>query len=187
MTKLIYLMITSLDGYVADEHGSFSWTAPSEKWNSYINELCSSCGTFLYGRRMYEAMVYWETEYLAHNHQEEFHLDFARQWQAVEKIVYSRTLTEPRSARTRIEREFEADAIRRLKVDAERDLTIQGPDLAAQALKAGLVDEIQIFVLPVIVGGGKRFLPDGLRLSLELVEERAFRNGVVAMRYAVRS
>jgi len=186
MAKLIYLMNTSLDAYVEDEHGSFSWTVPNEEWNSYINELCSSCGTFLYGRRMYEAMVYWETEYAAHNHQE-FHLDFARQWQAAEKIVYSRTLAEPRSARTRIEREFDADAVRRLKVNAERDMTIQGPELAAQALRAGLVDEIQIFVLPVIVGGGKQFFPDGLRLDLELVEERAFRNGVVAVRYAVRS
>ena len=186
MAKLIYLMNTSLDAYVADEHGSFSWTVPNEEWISYINELCSSCGTFLYGRRMYEAMVYWETEYAAHNHQE-FHLTFARQWQAAEKIVYSRTLAEPRSARTRIEREFDADAVRRLKVNAERDMTIQGPELAAQALRAGLVDEVQIFVLPVIVGGGKRFFPDGLRLDLELVEERAFRNGVIAVRYAVRS
>lgn len=186
MAKLIYLMNTSLDAYVADEHGSFSWIIPNEEWISYINDLCSSCGTFLYGRRMYEAMVYWEAEYAAHNHQE-FHLDFAKLWQAAEKIVYSRTLAEPRSARTRIEREFDADAVQWLKVNAERDMTIQGPELATQALRAGLVDEIQIFVLPVIVGGGKRFFPDGLRLGLELVEERAFRNGVVAMRYAVRS
>lgn len=186
MAKLIYLMNTSLDAYVEDEHGSFSWAIPTEEWISYINELCSSCGTFLYGRRMYESMVYWETEYTVHNHQE-FLLDFARQWQAAEKIVYSRTLAEPRSARTRIEREFDADAVRQLKVNAERDMTIQGPELAAQAFRAGLVDEVQIFVSPVIVGGGKRFLPDGLRLGLELVEERAFHNGIVAVRYAVRS
>jgi len=177
-------MNTSLDTYVEDEHGSFGWIAPNKEWNSYINEICSSCGIFLYGRRMYEAMVYWETEYAAHNHQD-FHLDFAKQWQAAEKIVYSRTLAEPRSVRTRIEREFDTDEVRRLKVNAERDMTIQGPEIAAQALGAGLVDEIQIFVLPVIVGGGKQFFPDGLHLNLELVEERAFRNGVVAVRYAV--
>lgn len=186
MAKLIYLMNTSLDAYVADEHGSFSWIVPDEEWIGCINELCSSCGTFLYGRRMYEAMVYWETEYAAHNHQH-FHLDFARHWQAADKIVYSKTLPEPRSARTRIERQFDADAVRDIKVNAARDMTIQGPELAAQALRAGLVDEIQIFVLPVIVGGGKRLLPDGLRLSLELVAERAFRSGVVALRYTVRS
>jgi dihydrofolate reductase len=186
MAKLIYLMNTSLDAYVADEQGSFSWIVPNEEWISYINEVCSSCRTFLYGRRMYEAMVYWETEYAAQNHQE-FHLDFARLWQTAEKIVYSRSLAEPRSARTRIEREFDADAVRRLKLNAEHDISIQGPELATQALRAGLVDEIQILVLPVIVGGGKRLFPDGLRLKLELVEERAFRNGVVALRYAVRS
>lgn len=131
-------------------------------------------------------MVYWETDYAAHNHQA-FHLDFARQWQAAEKIVYSRTLAEPRSARTRIEREFDTDAVRRLKAGAERDITIQGPELAAQSLRAGLVDEAHLLILPVIVGGGKQCFPDDLRLGLELVEERAFRNGVVAMRYAVHS
>jgi dihydrofolate reductase len=186
MAKLIYLMNTSLDAYVADEQGSFSWIVPNEEWISYINEVCSSCRTFLYGRRMYEAMVYWETEYAAQNHQA-FHLDFARLWQTAEKIVYSRSLAEPRSARTRIERKFDADAVRRLKLNAEHDISIQGPELATQALRAGLVDEIQILVLPVIVGGGKRLFPDGLRLKLELVEERAFGNGVVALRYAVRS
>ncbi len=186
MAKLIYLMNTSLDTYVEDEHGDFGWITPDEEWNSYINDVCSPCGTFLYGRRMYEAMVYWETAYAAHNH-EKFHLDFAEQWQAAEKIVYSRTLTEPRSARTRIEREFNPDEVRQLKINAKRDLTIQGPEIAAQALRAGLVDEIQIFVLPIIVGGGKQFLPDGLRLDLELIEQQAFRNGVIAMRYAVRS
>lgn len=186
MAKLIYLMNTSLDGYVEDEHGSFGWIVPNEEWISYINKICSSCDTFLYGRRMYEAMVYWETEYAAHNHQE-FHLDFARLWQAAEKIVYSTTLTEPSSARTRIEREFDADEVRRLKLNAERDMTIQGPEIAAQALRSRLVDEIQIFVLPVIVGGGKQFFPNGLRLDLELVEEGAFSNGIVAVRYAVRS
>ena len=153
--------------------------------NSYINELTSSFGTYLYGRRMYEAMVYWEAAYAAHD-LPQFLLDWARQWQAAEKIVYSRTLAEPRSARTRIEREFDPDAVRRLKADAEHDITVNGPELAAHALRAGLVDELQMIVCPVVVGGGKRFFPDGVRLDLDLLEERQFRNGVVALRYVVR-
>jgi dihydrofolate reductase len=185
MAKLIYIMNTSLDCYVEDEHGGFGWSAPDEEVNSYINELASSVGTYLYGRRMYEAMVYWETAYAAHD-QPQFLLDWARQWQATEKIVYSRTLAEPRSVRTRIEREFDPDAVRRLKADAEHDITVNGPELAAHALRAGLVDEFQMIVCPVVVGGGKRFFPVGMRLDLELVEERAFRKGVVILRYAVR-
>ena len=140
MAKLIYIMNTSLDCYVEDEHGGFGWSAPDEEVNSYINELASSVGTYLYGRRMYEAMVYWETAYAAHD-QPQFLLDWARQWQATEKIVYSKTLPEPRSARTRIEREFDPDAVRRLKADAEHDITVNGPEIAAHALRAGLVDE----------------------------------------------
>ena len=185
MAKLIYTMLTSLDGYVEDAHGSIGWTAPDEEVNSYINELASSVGTYLYGRRMYEAMEYWETAYAAHDHPQ-FLLDWARQWQATEKIAYSRTLAEPRSARTRIEREFDPDAVRRLKADAVHDITVNGPELAAHALRAGLVDEFQMFVCPVVLGGGKRFFPDGVRSDLELVEERAFRKGVVALRYTVR-
>ena len=185
MAKLTYMMNTSLDCYVEDEHGGFGWSAPDEEVNSYINELVSSFGTYLYGRRMYEAMVYWETAYAAHDHPQ-FLLDWARQWQAAEKIVYSRSLTEPRSARTRIEPEVDPDAVRRLKADAEHDITVNGPELAAHALRAGLVDEFQMIVCPVVVGRGKRFFPDGVRSDLELVDERAFRNGVVGLRYAVR-
>lgn len=185
MAKLLYLMQTSLDGYVEDQQGNFDWSVPNEEVNVYINELVSPYGTYLYGRRMYESMVYWEAAYKANNHSQ-FHLDFARQWQAAEKIVYSGTLTEPRSARTRIEREFDPDAVRRLKADAAHDLTISGPALAAHALKAGLVDEIQMFVCPALAGGGKPFFPQGVQASLELVDERAFHNGVVAVRYAVR-
>jgi len=186
MAKLIYSMLTSLDGYTEDEHGDFGWGAPEDaEVHSYVNELASSVGTYLYGRRMYETMVYWET---AHTIPDlpQFELDWARQWQAAEKIVYSRTLAEPRSARTRIEREFDPDAVRRLKAGAEHDITVDGPELAAQAIRAGLVDEFQMIVCPVVVGGGKRFFPDGVRLDLELVEERPFGNGVVALRYAVR-
>jgi len=185
MAKLIYIMNTSLDGYVEDAQGDFGWTPPNKEVNSYINELASPVGTYLYGRRMYEAMVYWEAAYAEHD-LPQYLLDWAPQWQAAEKIVYSRTLAEPRSARTRIEREFDPDAVRRLKAEADKDITVNGPELAAHALRAGLVDELQMIVHPVIVGGGKPFFPDGVRLNLELIEARTFRQGVVALRYTVR-
>ena len=186
MAKLIYSMLMSLDGYTEDERGGFGWGAPDdEEVHSYINELGSSFGTYLYGRRMYETMIYWETAHMVTD-QPQFVLDWARQWQAAEKIVYSKTLAEPRSARTRIEREFEPDSVRRLKVDADRDITVDGPELAAHAIRAGLVDQFQMIVCPVVVGGGKRFFPDGVRLDLELVGERRFGKGVVVLRYAVR-
>jgi dihydrofolate reductase len=156
-----------------------------EAVHSYINQLASSFGTYLYGRRMYETMVYWETAHTVPD-QPQFVLDFARQWQAAEKIVFSRSLAEPRSARTRIERDFDADAVRRLKASAALDLTVDGPGLAAHAITAGLVDEFQMIVCPVVVGGGIRFFPDGVQLDLELVDERRFRNGVLVLRYAVR-
>ncbi len=185
MAKLIYSMLTSLDGYTEDEHGRFGWGAPEdEAVHSYINELGSSFGTYLYGRRMYETMVYWETAHTVPD-QPGFVLESARQWQSADKIVFSRTLAEPRSGRTRIERTFDPDAVRRLKAIAEHDLTVDGPGLAAHALRAGLVDELQMIVCPVVVGGGKRFFPDGVRLDLKLVEERRFRNGVLVLRYAV--
>jgi dihydrofolate reductase len=180
-------MFTSLDGYAEDAQGDFGWGAPEdEELHTYVNELASSVGTYLYGRRMYETMVYWETAHTIPN-QPTFVLDWARQWQAAEKIVYSRTLTEPRSARTRLERAFDTDVVRRLKADSDHDITIDGPQLAAVAIRAGIVDEFQIIVCPVVVGGGKRFFPDGVRLDLELVEERCFSNGVVVLRYIVRS
>ena len=185
MAKLIYSMLMSLDGYTEDEHGRFGWGAPEDgEVHSYINQLASAFGTYLYGRRMYETMVYWETAHTVRD-QPRFVLDFARQWQAAEKIVYSRTLAEPRSARTRIEREFDPDAIRRLKSDTKHDITVDGPELAAQAIRAGLVDEFQMIVCPVLVGSGKRFFPDGVPLDLALVEERRFRKGVIVLRYAV--
>ena len=185
MAKLIYVMNTSLDCYVEDEQGGFGWSAPNEEVNSYINELSSSVGTYLYGRRMYEAMVFWESAYAAHN-LPQFLLDWAKLWQAATKIVYSRSLTEARSTRTRVVREFDAKAVGRLKADAEHNISINGPELAAHALRAGLVDEIQMIVHPVVVGGGKRFFPVGVRADLELVEERGFRNGVIGLRYHLR-
>ncbi len=181
----MYLMNTSLDGYVEDAQGSFDWTGPDEELNTYINALTASFGTYINGRRMYESMVFWEKDYAAHD-LPQFQLDYAPIWQAADKIVYSSTLAEPPSERTRIERTFDPDAIRRLKANAQRDISINGPGLAAHALRAGVVDEILMLIYPVVVGGGKPFFPDGVRLDLERVEERPFRNGVVAVRYAVR-
>lgn len=186
MGKLIYSMLISLDGYTEDDHGRFGWGAPQdEEVHSYITALASSVGTYLYGRRMYETMVYWETAHTIPD-QPQFVLEWARQWRAADKVVYSRTLAGQRSARTRIERKFDPDAVRRLKADAKHDITVDGPELAAQAIRAGLVDEFQMIVCPAIVGGGKRFFPDGVRLDLELLEERRFDSGVVILRYGVR-
>jgi len=186
MAKLIYGMLTSLDGFVEDEEGRFGWSAPeSEQVHSYVNELTASVGTYLYGRRMYDTMVYWETAHEVPN-QPQFVLDWANQWQVADKVVYSRTLGEPRSARTTIERDFDPEAIRRLKAESRHDITIDGPELASLALKAGLVDEIQQTISAVVVGGGKRFFPAGVKLPLELLESRAFDKGVVALRYAVK-
>jgi dihydrofolate reductase len=185
MGKLIYSMIMSLDGYTEDEKGNFGWGAPDdEEVHSLVNEQAASVGTYLYGRQMYETMVYWETPHALPN-QPEVVLDWARQWQAADKIVYSRTLAAPSSARTRIEPEFRPDAIRRLKADSPHDLTVDGPELAAHAIKAGLVDEFQMFVCPVVVGGGKRFYPDGVRVDLQLIDERPFPSWVVWLSYAV--
>lgn len=185
MAKLIYSMLTSLDGYTEDAHGDFGWGAPEdEELHRYFNSLAASIGIYLCGRKMYETMVYWETAHTLPD-QPQHILDFAREWQASEKIIYSRTLTEPQSARTRIERIFDPEAVRQLKVGAERDLTVDGPELAVHTIRAGLVDEFQLAVCPVVVGGGKRFFPDSVRLNLALVEQRRFGNGVVVLRYAV--
>jgi dihydrofolate reductase len=186
MAKLIYMMNTSLDGYTENEHGDFGWTAPQdEEVHAWIFEHVSSFRTCLYGRRVYETMMYWETAHKLPD-QPGFVLEFARQWQEAEKIVYSTTLAGPLSARTKIERSFDPDAVRKLKANAGSDMAVAGPELAAQAIQAGLVDEFQMRVCPVIVGGGKRYFPRGVRLDLELVEERRFRNGEIFLRYAVR-
>jgi dihydrofolate reductase len=184
MAKLIYSAITSLDGYVADEEGNFDWAAPDEEVHSFVNDLERPVGTYLYGRRMYEVMRAWETMDTGPE-QPPVVEDFAKIWQAADKIVYSRTLETAPGARTRIERDFDPEAVRQLKASARRDLTVGGPDLAAQAIKAGLVDEYQLFVTPVVVGGGKRSLPDGIRLKLELMDERRFGSGVVHLHYRI--
>jgi dihydrofolate reductase len=182
VAKLIYSAITSLDGYVADEEGNFDWAAPDEEVHSFVNDLERPVGTYLYGRRMYEVMVYWETAHTLAD-QPPIIRDFTEIWQAADKIVYSRTLETAASARTRIERDFDPETVRRLKASAERDLTVGGPDLAAQAIRAGLVDEFQLLVAPVVVGGGQRALPDKVRLKLQLLDERRFGSGVVYLNY----
>jgi dihydrofolate reductase len=182
VAKLIYSAIASLDGYVAAESGNFEWAAPDEDVHRFVNDLERNVGTYLYGRRMYEVMAAWETADALPD-QTAATEDFAKIWQAADKIVYSKTLAAPSTARTRIEREFDREAVRRLKESAGRDLTVGGPNLAAQALEAGLVDELQLFITPVVVGGGTQALPDGLRLELELLEESRFDSGVVYLHY----
>jgi dihydrofolate reductase len=182
MAKLIYSAITSLDGYVADEDGNFDWAAPDEEVHTFVNDLERPIGTYLYGRRMYDVMVAWETM-PTDAKQPPFERDFAEIWQAADKIVYSRTLQTASSARTRIERDFDPEAVRQMKASAGRDISVGGPDLAAQAIKAGLVDEYHLFITPIMVGGGKRSFPDHFRLKLELLDERRFGNGVVHLRY----
>ena len=185
MANLIYCAITSLDGYVEDAAGGIDWGAPDDEVHAFLNDLERSVGTYLYGRRMYEAMLYWETAHTIDN-QPAVVRDFTELWQAADKIVYSKTLGAAASARTRIERDFDFDAVRRLKASADTDITVGGADLAAQALRAGLVDELQLFLAPVTVGGGKPALPEHVRLDLELRHERAFTSGVTHLRYGVR-
>ena len=184
MAKLTYLAIVSLDGYVADEDGKFDWGEPDEEVHTFVNELARPVGTYLLGRRMYEVLVAWETLALAD--QPPYIRDFAEIWRAADKIVYSKTLETASSARTQIDRDFDPEAVRQLKVAAERDLTVAGPELAAHAFRAGLVDELHLFVAPILVGGGTRSLPNDVRLKLELVDERRFANGMVHLRYRTR-
>jgi dihydrofolate reductase len=186
VAKLIYSAITSLDGYVADEDGNFDWAAPDEEVRTFVNDLERPVGTYLYGRRMYEVMVYWETA-PTHADQPPFMQDFAEIWQAADKNVYSKTLKTASSARTRIERDFDPEVVRQMKAPAGPDITVGGPDLAAQAIKAGLVDECHLFVTPIVVGGGKQSLPNNVRLKLELLDERRFGNGVVHLHYRTRT
>ena len=179
MASLIYLAIGSLDGYVEDEQGKFDWAAPDEEVHAFVNDLDRPVGTHLYGRRMYETMVYWETA----DDQAAVSQDYAEIWRAAEKVVYSRTLQTVSSERTRIEREFDAAEIRRLKESSRSDIAIGGAELAGQAIAEGLVDECQLLLGPVLVGGGKRALPAGVHAELELLDERRFRSGVVFLRY----
>jgi len=185
MAHLIYIANTSLDGYTEDMNGSFNWTTPSEEVFQFISSLVHATGTHLYGRRMYETMMLWETDpSLAA--ESPLRRDFAQFWQAADKIVYSRTLETASTRRTQIERNFNPEAVRQLKASVEQDILIGGPELAAQAFRSGLIDECLLFVMPIMLGGGKSALPDRLRLELELLDERRFGNGAVFLRYRVK-
>ncbi|QYG92474.1 dihydrofolate reductase family protein [Iamia sp. SCSIO 61187] len=182
MAKLIYSMITSLDGYAVAAEGDLGRGADDEEVHTFVGDVFRPVGTFLYGRRMYETMLFWETVHTEPDVPPHI-LRYADDWKAADKVVYSTTLESVSSARTRIERTFDPDAVRRLKAEADADLTVDGPTLAAQAIRAGLVDEYHLFVTTSVVGGGTRFFPDGVRLDLDLVEQRAFASGLVYARY----
>jgi dihydrofolate reductase len=180
MGKLVYAALTSLDLYVEDAQGNFEWAAPDAEVHAFVNDLERGIGTYLYGRRMYETMVYWETE----GDDDDVTRDYAAVWRAADKVVYSRTLAAVTSARTRIERDFDPAAVKRLKDESSSDISVGGAELAAQAIAAGVVDECHLFLGPVVIGGGKRALPDNVRAQLTLLDERRFASGVVYLRYA---
>ena len=186
MAKLIYSAITSLDGYVADEHGNFDWAAPDEEVHAFVNDLERRIGTYLYGRRLYEVMRYWETAPTTGD-QPPVVQDYAAIWQAADKVVYSKTLQTASSARTRVEQAFDPEAVRQMKATAQRDISVGGPHLAGEAIKAGLVDEIHLFLVPIVVGGGTRSLPGNVRVTLDLLDERRFGGGVVHLHYRTRT
>ena len=183
MSKLVYAAIASLDGYVADEHGNFGWATPDEELHAFVNELERPIGTYLYGRRMYETMAAWET--LDAGDVPPAVRDYAEIWRATDKIVFSTTLEDPASSRTRIERAFDPAAIRDLKAEASKDLSIGGAELASQALQAGLVDELHLFLVPLLVGGGTRFVERNVSARLELLDERRFEQGAVHLHHRV--
>lgn len=186
MARLIYAALTSLDGYVADEYGNFDWAKPDEDLHLFVNELERSIGTYLYGRRMYDTMVYWETAEPLDDHPH-YIQDYAGIWKRTDKIVYSTTLASVSSERTRIEREFDPSAVREMKASLAQDISIGGPLLAAQAFGAGLIDECHLFLNPIVVGSGNRALPSDQRVDLELLDERRFGNGVIHLHYRVAS
>jgi dihydrofolate reductase len=179
MVNLVYSAITSFDGYVEDERGSFDWGALDDEVHAFVNDIERAAGTHLYGRRMYETMAHWETN----DGQGAVARDYAAIWRAAEKVVYSGTLQSVPSERTRIERHFDAAAVKQLKESSRSDISIGGAELAAQAITEGLVDECHLFLVPVLVGGGRRALPGGVHVELELLDERRFGNGVVYLRY----
>ena len=183
MADLIYSAIMSLDGYIADENGNFDWAEPDEEVHAFVNDRERPIGTYLLGRRMYDVMVVWESI----DDEQPVIKDYAEIWRAADKVVYSRSLEKVSSARTRLERTLDPDAVREMKAAAERDLGVGGPELAAQAIRAGLVDEIHLYVSPIVVGGGTKGLPDEVRFELELLAERRFGNGVVYLRYGTKT
>lgn len=186
MAKLVYSAIASLDGYVADERGKFDWAVPDEDVHAFVNDLVRPIGTYLYGRRMYEVMAGWESD-RALEGDAPLLRDFATIWRSAEKVVYSTTLQNVSTAKTRIARSFDAEAVRQMKAEAHSDITVGGPNLAAQAMACGLVDELHLFFAPVVVGGGTRSLPSNIFLTLELLDERRFDSGFVHLHYRVRT
>ncbi len=185
MANLVYFAISSLDGYIEDTNGSFDWSAPDDEVHGYINDLVRESGTFLYGRRMYETMAVWETD-PSLGASSPLMADFAEIWQAADKIVYSKTLKAVSTRKTRIERDFDPEAIRHLRATARQDIGIGGPNLAGHAFRAGLIDQCHLFLAPIILGGGKPSLPESVRLDLELLEVHRFGNGMVHLHYRSR-
>lgn len=182
MARLVYMAITSLDGYVADGQGNYDWAMPDDEVFSFVNDFERPIGTYLYGRRLYEEMTGWETADSLPG-QPPLMLDFAQIWQAADKVVYSRTLDQVSTARTRVERHFDPEAVSQMKAQADQDITVGGAELAACAIRAGLVDDYHLVISPIVVGSGKAALPRDVRLPLELVDERRFGNGVVHLHY----
>lgn len=183
MARVMYFALASLDGYVADRDGRFDWAQPDEEVHAFVNDLNRSVGTYLYGRRMYEVMAAWQS---MPAEGPAFVTDFAEQWRAADKVVYSTSLAGPVTPRTRVERAFDPDAVRALRDFADRDITVAGPTLAAEAFRAVLVDDVHLLLAPVLVGGGLAALPGGVRLDLALVSERRFANGVVHLHHRIR-
>jgi dihydrofolate reductase len=184
MTKLIYATPTSLDGYISDEN--YEWAAPDEDGFAFITDLERPIGTYLYGRKMYQTMAIWETPDVIPGRTPAM-LDFARVWQAADKIIYSRSLETVSTPKTRLEREFDPEAVRELKAELPHDVSVGGPTLAAHAIRTGLVDEIHLFVVPIVMGGGKQVLPSNVCVRLDLLDERRFANGMVYLRYHTRA
>jgi dihydrofolate reductase len=182
--RLGYSVICSLDGYVADADGKFDWAEPDEEVHAFVNDLERPVGTYLYGRRMYETLAVWQT--LGGAGQPDVETDFAEIWRAADKVVYSTTLAEVSTPRTRLERTFDPEQVRALTAASARDVSVGGPGLAAAAIRAGLVDDFHLFLNPVVVGGGTRALPDDVRLDLELVDEHRFGNGVVHLHHRIQ-
>jgi dihydrofolate reductase len=181
MARLSYTGIMSLDGYIADAKGSFDWSMPDEEVHAFVNELARGVGTYLLGRRMYEVLQVWDDMDLTD--QPDVIRDYAEIWRAADKIVYSTTLESVDGGRTTVEGQFDPAAVRRLKAESDRDVSVGGPDLADSAIRMGLVDDYHMFISPIIVGGGKHYLPADIRLELELVAERCFENGVIYLQY----
>jgi dihydrofolate reductase len=186
MAKLIYVSPTSLDGFLADESGNPNWWAPDEEGFAFITDVIRPIGTYLYGRKMYETMAVWETPDVIPGLKPAM-MDFARIWQAADKVVYSKSLKTVSTPKTRLEREFDPQAIRELKAQLPDDVSVGGPMLAAHAIRAGLVDEYHLFVVPMMIGGGNRILPSKVWVNLDLVDERRFPNGMVYLRYRTRA